>query len=334
MYIHPYFSPSDQGGLLSSPCSWDASASRPTFNPLTFSLSWPWTLWLFTHHSGLYWFDWNRALCGLRCRKYLCWMRYVAFKRATKIKYLPRRTDLPIPLWKSEGINVNFTSRCSKGQGERVPRGPENSPTSDWEMKWRQRRGYKWVISESSAEVWYLSRRMLFWRQYWESIFMWFITNTSIFLESCYIQKFWPMLGMYITIKQCSYLFRSAGEKQVDSFKSSKMFMRDLDNQRKGNFPFRGPFIYMNPLQQRQNETVVRYILVWSLDVQISCVLRHTKHPPHHTWTLRAVQRTPQVAFSAPIALPSLLTMIILFQLLQKLYLPPYFYSYQITPQV
>lgn len=77
-----------------------------------------------------YWFDWNRALCGLRCRKYPCWVRDVASQKSTKIKYLPGRPDLPwtlglpIPLWKPEGISVIFPSRCSKGQGEWVHRGP------------------------------------------------------------------------------------------------------------------------------------------------------------------------------------------------------------------
>ena len=44
------------------------------------------------------WFDWNRALSGLRCRKYPCWVRDVASQRSTKIKYFPGIPNLPKPL--------------------------------------------------------------------------------------------------------------------------------------------------------------------------------------------------------------------------------------------
>ena len=49
-------------------------------------------------HCYSFGFNWNRALCGLRCRKYLCWMWYLTSQRSTKIKCLPGRPSLTFTL--------------------------------------------------------------------------------------------------------------------------------------------------------------------------------------------------------------------------------------------
>lgn len=64
----------------------------------------------------------------------------------------------------------------------------------------------------------------------------------------------------------------SGGGEQVDSFKPSEKFMRDLGGCRKGNCSIRGLLIYVNQPHLRQNENCDRiYPCLVSCCINILC---------------------------------------------------------------